>query len=364
MPGLNCNTRVLDHNECEANELYLAQLPHLFLKDQKKVQTLLEFAKSNGVTLRNLQPAEHAALLALLGQPVLSIPELNQWANGLYDAKAGQGASVEMHKNQAPDISDMLARGDMCLPTAWGSCQDYYGVMAAHTTLPENIHQPGIYALPIVGMEQILTLNEYIDPIKAKPGHYELLLPFVRDNKHWNLLEVSVSDGQITQATLWDSTNNSDPNRPHCLAISNQINHPVNVHAAGVQQNSHSCMDYVIYREQTQMAIINDITTATDEDSLRLAICNTLKPDAQIVMSQDDVHQQLVLNREQQENFDATLAQALAKEYKDCHISDAEAMSNAFTKVAAQFGFFATNKVGSALDNQPQNGHKSASSFR
>lgn len=330
----------LDTADRSNNQRYITDFTAKNYIDAAKIQTLLDFADSNRITLNNLLPNEANALLDILAAKTDIGSQLDAWANGLIHAKAGQGKHVDQYLNQPADITDSLAAG-ITLPHVWGSDRDFMRIMSPYAVFPDTIKSPGVYLLPKVGLAERATLDDYIQPLLAKTGKYRLLIPIVRDNAHWELLKISLVDGQIHQAVLWDSARNFLPQRSDITALTQQIGIPVQLDDVGIQHNGHSCMDHTIGEIFKELTIPNEIATATDETSKRQAICSALKnPSQTALMTQDEVHIELSDNQEHQIEFDAALAKALSQEYVDGSITDQQAMAKAFAITATKFGFF------------------------
>jgi hypothetical protein len=385
-----------------------ALLNSLLVEFTSEKNIALAILRQDGQLTYNLLDTEKAELIQIIAESlgtklkdnnriIDAKAKLNKWEPTLTLAVTGRDDLDKVHNFIAPSFaSELISSGKIPL-TAWGTDDDINLYFLDTLSVEKNINRGGVHILSAIPLNSDAAdgsdlslhdsvsdladrLKDVLDALKKNNvmGPVSLRIPASCDS-HWRLVKVEILNQSVTSAELWDSFPEADSlNTPgHSIAIANlnaairrisaSQKVPVTVEFAGVQKNSHSCLDYVL-QQSTQE--IEDATKAagTNADELRLAVikqivknhsdlgedvANRLQIDGEFItqealvddvvstaddLSDDDLESEeftpdqkntltgaLISNKTHQVNFDETLANNLSALYKADFVStDAE----------------------------------------
>ncbi|OGT46597.1 MAG: hypothetical protein A3E83_07300 [Gammaproteobacteria bacterium RIFCSPHIGHO2_12_FULL_41_20] len=228
--------------------------------------------------------------------------ELARWARDLYQkqSKPKPFTTALPLSTESSMVVDLLVRG--YVPAyKWGTDVDVVGCLGSDLASPANIQVPGVYILSPMKIEgytygaaeeelEKYNFQQSLETARGiRGGAVTLCIPVSCANRHWRLAEVTVYEGQVTQARLWDSLQGTSGSQDVATRnLSKFITEKtgtattVTVRYAGVQRNGFSCMDFSLQRayqvkypptslptSETARAILDANADATQ---LRLAI--------------------------------------------------------------------------------------------
>lgn len=340
-------------------------------ESQKSVPDVIEFVsdflKGNKIAL---DVDDHTLELKELLFRLISKNKMTQLFEVLKKWAAGYEAAAKLAEKQAEENKRIFAaqphgiyRGliekQKIGYTVWGEDLDILVLLKGIVTMgPKDISEDGIYILPPVSIEGLKDkLKEVRDAHSDKA--LTLLVPVNRGQNHWQLAIADAKNGKVTGLTIWDSIKE------------------------GVQKNGYSCMDFSVrqaltikFANKAPTPDLQAIIDAKDAQQLREAVVNRIlhvhskmKDDADLhqsvreqvaqrpqvekiqaidINNEDQLHVELLKNRNMQEEFDGLMAIELDKLYKDNQDEDEDeedlikiARKLAYQIFLTKFGMFA-----------------------
>jgi hypothetical protein len=286
------------HLKLHFNAVYRAQ-------HQLLIDSILAFFKTNKIFIyanaavgeSNLLPEEISSLQfivdaaqktnldELTAQNTLQA-QLAEWKKTLKHAVAGAGADIALYAAQRILTTDLIKNKKVKL-TELGTDYDIIKCLGSDITDPKNIRLPGTYvinpcALITTSIQKII--DETLRASKQTSGKIKLLIPVNCGNSHWRLAKIEIENQAVSKAVLWDSLLDEEIKKTIYYGnLQTAIENPLTVQSvmplvtvevipAGIQTNSHSCMDYVIQQIYNDLRLDNEITDAKEAKGLRLAV--------------------------------------------------------------------------------------------
>jgi hypothetical protein len=224
------------------------------------------------------------------------------WVARLENARPGVGAHVADLDKATSLNSELLklkSKPSNTIPLSlWGTDLDIKTILGDNLTCVEDINAAGIYALPanvIINIDAPDTeLNKKQEPLlkncikealkivaeKNINDRVTLLIPVNCDNSHWRLLKIEIDKKAIAAVEVWDSYDNEIVEAPFYKKLQKTLNEitgadkkiVIKSTLTGIQNNTYSCMDYVVQEIFKTKTITNDITAAGNATELRLAV--------------------------------------------------------------------------------------------
>lgn len=382
------------------------------IKPQQVVLFLEKFIHDHNITMkRNLLESEETALYNIIyaafrfnlktdEQKLLNM--LSEWKEKLVHAVAGRGLDIPLYQLHSAGFAPALLQSGEVKLNEWGTDLDVLHCLGDDLTDGRDIQCDGIHVLSAIeAIAQDASVNVVLN-IKAKinealnslqrnnvDGQVSLRIPANCGN-HWRLIKIEIDEHAIQSVELWDSfSSGGGVNYESVLnnlqrAIDGYVTPPGNITVssvfAGVQTNSHSCMDFVLQealRGHTGSQEIQD--AKNDQTKLRIAVirqiaknhvelgetvANSIAVNGNVVRvtqapapaipkilddaERDDFAEVLQHDKHRQEMFDEIFARKLQKLYLDAahekvpseENKDENIEKRAFQGAYKDFGFF------------------------